>query len=321
MARGRSGQSGAIHARGRRHIFPMLAVAAVLASFAAAALGFLPVFAQEEGAVSGLTLTSDSPGTLAMSWDVPDQTPTDYRVNWGKSAEDFPSYAENDGNAYPTTNSHTVTGLDEGIEYKVRVRARYRGDELNEGQTQWSTPWSEAANITIASQAPEATPVPTPEPVDSAPAAPTGLTAAAAHDSVTITWTAPAGSTVTGYQILRRQTGVDEPGDFQVHVDDTGNTDTTYTDTDVEAESPLRLPGQGQERRPAQPAKQLRQCRAACVAGPRLHAGWGGRPGRHHRPFQCPVLQAHHQRRQRQGGLLQIQHHGTETGHPRPAPA
>ena len=34
--------------------------------------------------------------------------------------------------------------------------------------------------------------------------------------------------------------GVDEPGDFQVHVDDTGNTgntDTTYTDTDVEAEA------------------------------------------------------------------------------------
>ena len=237
MARGRSGQSGAVHARGRRHIFLMLAVAAVLASFAAAALGFLPVFAQEEGAVSGLTLTSDSPGTLAMSWDVLDQTPTDYRVNWAKSAEDFPSYAENDGNAYPTTNSHTVTGLDEGIEYKVRVRARYRGDELNEGQTQWSTPWSEAANITIASQAPETTPVPTSEPVVSAPAAPTGLTAAAAHDSVTLNWTAPAGSTVTGYQILRRQTGVDEPGDFQVHADDTGNTDTTYTDTDVEAES------------------------------------------------------------------------------------
>ena len=237
MARGRSGQSGAIHARGRRHIFLMLAVAAVLASFAAAALGLLPVFAQEEGVVSGLTLTSDSPGTLAMSWDVPDQTPTDYRVNWGKSAEDFPSYAENDGNAYPTTNSHTVTGLDEGIEYKVRVRARYRGDELNEGQTQWSTPWSEAANITIASQTPETTPVPTSEPVVSAPAAPTGLTAAAAHDSVTLNWTAPAGSTVTGYQILRRQTGVDEPGDFQVHVDDTGNTDTTYTDTDVEAEA------------------------------------------------------------------------------------
>ena len=158
-------------------------------------------------------------------------------MNWGKSAEDFPSYAENDGNAYPTTNSHTVTGLEEGVEYKVRVRARYRGDELNEGQTQWNTPWSEAANIMIASQAPEATPVPTPEPVDSAPAAPTGLTAAAAHDSVTLTWTAPAGSTVTGYQILRRQTGVDEPGDFQVHVDDTGNTDTTYTDTDVEAEA------------------------------------------------------------------------------------
>ena len=220
----------AIRGRATLSIFAILLIVATV-------LSALPVFAQEEGAVGGLTLTSDSPGTLAMSWDIPDQTPTDYRLNWAKSAEGFPSYAENDGNAYPTTNSHTVTGLDEGIEYKVRVRARYRDDELNEGQTQWSTPWSEPARITIASQAPETTPVPTPEPVVSAPAAPTGLKAAAAHDSVTLTWTAPAGSTVTGYQILRRQTGVDEPGDFQVHVDDTGNTDTTYTDTDVEAEA------------------------------------------------------------------------------------
>ena len=70
-----------------------------------------------------------------------------------------------------------------------------------------------------------------------APAAPTGLKAAAAHDSVTLTWIAPAGSTVTGYQILRWQRGVHEQGDFQVHVDDNGNTDTTYTDTDVEAEA------------------------------------------------------------------------------------
>ena len=220
----------AIRGRATLSIFAILLIVATV-------LSALPVFAQEEGAIGGLTLTSDAPGTLAVSWDVLDQTPTDYRVNWAKSAEDFPSSTENDGNAHPTTNSHTVTGLDEGVEYKVRVRARYRGDELNEGQTQWSTPWSEAARITIASQAPETTPVPTPEPVVSAPAAPTGLKAAAAHDSVTLTWIAPAGSTVTGYQILRWQRGVHEQGDFQVHVDDTGNTDTTYTDTDVEAEA------------------------------------------------------------------------------------
>ena len=219
--------------RSPRHIFPMLAVAAVLASVAAAALGFLPVFAQEEGAVSGLTLTSNTPGTLAMSWDIPDQTPTDYRVNWGKSAEDFPSYAENDGNAYPTTNSHTVTGLDEGIEYKVRVRARYRGDELNEGQTQWSTPWSEAANITIASQTTDPTPEPTPSP----PSTPAGLTGTAAHNDVELTWNDPRDTSITSYQILRWQRSVHEQGDFQVHMDDTGSADTTYTDTDVEAEA------------------------------------------------------------------------------------
>ena len=154
-------------------------------------------------------------------------------MNWAKSAENFPSYTENYGNAYPTTNSHPVTGLDEGVEYKVRVRARYRGDQLTEGQNPWATPWSGTATITIASQTTDPTPEPTPSP----PGAPTGLTAAAVHDSVTLTWTAPAGSTVTGYQILRWQRGVHEQGDFQVHVDDTGNTDTTYTDTDVEAEA------------------------------------------------------------------------------------
>ena len=211
----------------------MLAVAAVLASFAAAALGFPPVFAQEEGAVSGLTLTSDAPGTLAMSWDVPDQTPTDYRVNWAKSAEDFPSYTESDGNAYPTTNSHTVTGLDEGVEYKVRVRARYRGDQLTEGQNPWATPWSEAARITIASQTTD----PTPEPAPSPPGAPAGLTGTASHDEVELTWNDPRDTSITSYQILRWQRGVHDPGDFQVYVDDTGSAGTSYTDTDVEAEA------------------------------------------------------------------------------------
>ena len=45
-------------------------------------------------------------------------------MNWAKSNESFPSYTEDHGNAYPTTNSHTESGLEEGAEYKVRVRAR-----------------------------------------------------------------------------------------------------------------------------------------------------------------------------------------------------
>ena len=67
------------------------------------------------------------------------------------------------------------------------------------------------------------------------PGRPANLTGTVAHDAVTLTWDAPTGSTVTGYQILRRDTAMHGVGDFQVHVADTGSTDTAYTDTDVEA--------------------------------------------------------------------------------------
>ena len=70
-----------------------------------------------------------------------------------------------------------------------------------------------------------------------APGKPTGLTGTVTHDSVNLTWTAPNSGTVDGYQVLRLQRGVDELGDFNILVDDTGATDTTYTDTDVEAEA------------------------------------------------------------------------------------
>ncbi len=68
-----------------------------------------------------------------------------------------------------------------------------------------------------------------------APGKPTGLTGTAAYDSVTLTWDDPNDASITGYQILRRQRGVHNVGDFQVHVDDTGSAAATWTDTDVEA--------------------------------------------------------------------------------------
>ena len=66
------------------------------------------------------------------------------------------------------------------------------------------------------------------------PSAPTNLTASTTHDRVTLSWDAPAGSFVTGYQVLRRRPDHGET-DLLVHVADTGSTDTTYTDTDVGA--------------------------------------------------------------------------------------
>ena len=69
------------------------------------------------------------------------------------------------------------------------------------------------------------------------PAKPTGLTGNVAHDQVSLSWDDPDDDTITGYQILRRNKDVDNPGVFHVHVANTGSNATGYVDTDVEAET------------------------------------------------------------------------------------
>ena len=99
---------------------------------------------QDDGAISALTLRSDSPGVLDVSWDAPTgAAPTDYRVNWARSGEDYPPWTDNTANLHPTTTSQQLTDLDEGVEYKVRVRARYHDGP-------WSGPWAEATRQVAA---------------------------------------------------------------------------------------------------------------------------------------------------------------------------
>ena len=68
--------------------------------------------------------------------------------------------------------------------------------------------------------------------VPAAPGLPTALAAAATHEIVTLTWTAPAtGSPVTGYRIWRR-TGMEAFTSLEM---DPEHTAATYTDLDLEA--------------------------------------------------------------------------------------
>ena len=69
------------------------------------------------------------------------------------------------------------------------------------------------------------------------PAKPTGLSATASHDSVTLTWDDPDDDSITGYVILRRIPGVDPEGQFDELVADTGTTANSYTDNTVSAET------------------------------------------------------------------------------------
>ena len=66
---------------------------------------------------------------------------------------------------------------------------------------------------------------------------PTGLSAAASHDSVTLTWNDPQDDSITGYVILRRIPGVDPEGHFDELVANTETAATTYTDDTVSAET------------------------------------------------------------------------------------
>ena len=164
-----------------------------LSSFTAEAQG-------TRGTIANLQLTSTSAGELTVSWDAASPVPTDYRVDWAKSGEDYTSWKVDDGHVYPTPDDTTanIADLDHDTEYKIRMRARYYRGE-HEGKS-WGGPWAEAT-ITVAGEPAE---TPTPEPVKEepvqqpprdAPDPPAGtidtLTAADETGQLLLTWTAP----------------------------------------------------------------------------------------------------------------------------------
>ena len=90
--------------------------------------------------------------------------------------------------------------------------------------------------------APASTPASTPESTPSAPAQPTGLNAAATHDSVALSWDDPQDQSITGYQILRRSRDGSNYGDGKgapefVVIAESASTSATYTDNTVEPET------------------------------------------------------------------------------------
>ena len=204
--------------------FITLATVAAMAVIAVLLLGVMTAQAQnDKGAVPNLELSSASPGALTISWDAPDPAPSDYRIVWAKQDLGFLSYRAaneaNRGNEYPggTETSITLTGLAGGETFKARIRARYTNGGQNGGP--WSGPWTDTITARVK---------------DDPPAAPTGVTADASHDSVTLSWTAPAsGSAVTGYRVLR---GTDA-NSLTAIAQDTGSAGTEYTDSTVAEET------------------------------------------------------------------------------------
>ena len=72
-------------------------------------------------------------------------------------------------------------------------------------------------------------------PAPPVPDKPTGLSATAAHDAITLTWDNPGDDSITGYVILRRNRDDDPKGHFDELVENTGTAAPTHTDDTVEA--------------------------------------------------------------------------------------
>ena len=148
-----------------------------------------------------------------LTWEapaVPNATPTDYHVNWGKSAEDYPADTAEAGNAHPDSTTHTLVGLEYDTDYNIRVRARY--SDGDHAASPWNGPWTETtAQVKLP-----------------LPAAPfIGAIAVTPDREVLLTWfNSEEDDSITGYQILR---GPDADS-LVVIEEDTGSSSTSYTD-------------------------------------------------------------------------------------------
>ena len=223
--------------------------ALLLAAVAISTFYFSSAQAQTaDGTITGLTLTSTTAGTLTVSWDAASPTPTDYRVDWAKSGEDYKSWKVDEGHKYPdpSATTTTITDLSHDTEYKIRMRARYYRGE-HEGKS-WSGPWA-TATITVAGEPAE---TPTPEPVKEepvqqpprdAPDPPAGtidtLTAADETGQLLLTWTAP-NSDPTDYHINWTKSTEEYPANTA----SAGNahpTDTTHTLAGLEFDTDYKI--------------------------------------------------------------------------------
>ena len=173
-------------------------------------------------APTGLTVTAgNQAGALDITWDAHPQTTktlSDYRVTWTPEGQDFKSNEESAWYAYPTANRFTVTGLDAGANYQVRVRARYDDNK----KSRWSQVQNgeAAAAAEAADSEPDPTPAPpaqndkedeeeTATPRHSHLAAPTNLRVTGRTiSSIAFAWNAPTNNDVTHTYVHRTVRGI-----------------------------------------------------------------------------------------------------------------
>ena len=125
----------------------------------------------------------------------------------------------NDDDNIPGASGSTYALTSADVNHTVKVRVSFTDDD---GYSETLTSAATAEVVAI-------------------PATPSRPTIeSVAHNSVTIAWNDPGDTSITGYQVLRRNPAVHDSGVFDVIEDDTGSSDTRYTDTTVSPETTYR---------------------------------------------------------------------------------
>ena len=162
-----------------------------------------PVIAGAPAAPTGLTGALDGNGGVTLSWTDPyDSAITGYRVLRGADARSLVVIAEDTGSA---AVSYTDAAPAANATHVYAVQARNAA-----GLSQLSATFS-ATTLNP----------------------PFGLGADAGAFDVVLSWRTPDGDGITGYQVRRG----DSADEMTVIADDTGNTDTSYTDAPVTPET------------------------------------------------------------------------------------
>ncbi len=187
------------------------------------------------GRVTGVSASATA-DSVSLSWNAPSDggDVTGYRVlrRAPDSEANFQTVVNDTGSA---GTSWTDNNVNSRTKYLYRVRALGDGGEG------------------ALSQVAEAI---TPKPA--APGRVTGVSASATADSVSLSWNAPSdGGDVTGYRVLRR--APDSEANFQTLVEDSGDTETSWTDNSASAGTKyiyrVQALGDGGEGRLSQPAQ------------------------------------------------------------------
>ena len=97
--------------------------------------------AQTNRLIGMVAMASNNSGEIRLSWSVPSEAPVDYRVMFAPVGESYKTWSDSSGNAFPTSPSATLTGLQAGQRYKLKIRARYGGS---------SGAWSPEYEINVA---------------------------------------------------------------------------------------------------------------------------------------------------------------------------